>query len=56
LNPTETPLPAYREAVLSAIEERRRWREEYEAAKAQVEEATVGHSATGPPRFGVEAA
>jgi replication initiator protein RepSA len=56
LNPTETPLPAYREAVLSAIEERRRWREEYEAAKAQVEEATVGHSATGPPGFGGEAA
>ncbi|MGH3367922.1 MAG: replication initiator [Nocardioidaceae bacterium] len=49
LNPTETPLPSYREAVLSAIEERRRWRDQYEAAKQQLAEAMTGHSATGPP-------
>jgi hypothetical protein len=49
LNPTETPLPAYREAVLSAIEERRRWREQYETAKALAEHLADGHSATGPP-------
>jgi hypothetical protein len=49
LNPTETPLPAYREAVLSAIEERRRWREQYETAKARAEQQADAHSATGPP-------
>jgi len=55
LNPTETPLPSYREAILSAIEERRRWREQYEAAKTLVEhreqheQQEGGHSATGPP-------
>ena len=47
LNPTETPLPAYREAVLSAIEERRRWREQYETAKA-LADAHGGHSAIHP--------
>ena len=46
LNPTETPLPAYREAVLSAIEERRRWREQYETAKALAEQGMDDHSAT----------
>ena len=46
LNPTETPLPAYREAVLSAIEERRRWREQYETAKALAEATDSAHSAT----------
>ena len=35
LNPAETPLPTYRDAILSAIEQRRRWREQYEAAKAR---------------------
>ena len=52
LDPTETALPTYREAILSAIEERRRWREQYEAAKQQVDKATAGHSATGPPGSG----
>jgi len=46
LNPTETPLPSYREAILSAIEERRRWREQYETAKALAEQRNDGHSAT----------
>ncbi|MGH8882126.1 MAG: replication initiator, partial [Stackebrandtia sp.] len=46
LNPAETPLPSYREAVLSAIEQRRRWREQYETAKARAEAVDVARSAT----------
>jgi hypothetical protein len=49
LNPAETPLPTYREAILSAIEERRRWREQYERAKALAGQQDGGHWATGPP-------
>jgi hypothetical protein len=45
LNPAETPLPTYREAILSAIEERRRWREQYETAKARTEGETFSDSA-----------
>ncbi len=45
LNPAETPLPTYREAILSAIEERRRWREQYEIAKALAEKQDNGRSA-----------
>jgi hypothetical protein len=60
LNPTETPLPSYRDAILAAIEERRRWREQYETAKARAEHAehqeTGGRSATGPRSEGGEAA
>jgi hypothetical protein len=46
LNPAETPLPTYREAILSAIAERRRWREQYETAKALAEARHNGLSAT----------
>ncbi|MGH3365669.1 MAG: replication initiator [Nocardioidaceae bacterium] len=44
LNPVETPLPTYREAILSAIEERRRWREQYETAKARAPDHCAAHS------------
>jgi hypothetical protein len=47
--PGDPDAPTYRQAITALIAERQRWRQEYEAAKAQVEQATVGHSATGPP-------
>jgi hypothetical protein len=33
VDPVETDLPTYRQAILAAIAERRRWREEYETAR-----------------------
>lgn len=50
LKPTETEAPSYREAILHAVDERRRWRSQYEHAKATVEAQRegVGCSATGP--------
>jgi hypothetical protein len=47
--PGDPDAPTYRQAITALIAERQRWRTEYEAAKAQVDQATVGHSATGPP-------
>ncbi|MGH3356612.1 MAG: replication initiator [Nocardioidaceae bacterium] len=50
LDPKSTDLPSYRQAILAAIKERQRWREEYDSAKAQVQEGSASHSAAGSER------
>ncbi|MBA2558385.1 MAG: replication initiation protein, partial [Propionibacteriales bacterium] len=52
IDPGREDPATYRHAILLAVEQRRRWRTEYEAAKARL----GGLSATGPPGDGGEAA
>nr|MBA2558679.1 replication initiation protein [Propionibacteriales bacterium] len=55
VDPRREDPASYRHAILLSIEQRRRWRTEYEAAKARLEDRRI-LSATGPPGDGGEAA
>jgi hypothetical protein len=55
IDPAREDPAMFRQAILMAVQQRRRWRAEYEAAKSQL--ADRGSlSATGPPNKGGEAA
>jgi hypothetical protein len=55
IDPTREDPAMFRQAILLAVQQRRRWRAEYEAAKTQlVDRGSL--SATGPPGPGGEAA
>jgi hypothetical protein len=55
IDPAREDPAMFRQAVLLAVQQRRRWRAEYEAAKAQLADRG-GLSATGPSDIGGEAA
>jgi hypothetical protein len=55
IDPAREDPAMFRQAILLAVQQRRRWRAEYEAAKARLQDREV-LSATGPPDMGGEAA